>query len=152
MKAIIADPMKCTGCRTCELICSFFKEGECNPSKSRISVFKNEELGLDFPIACLHCETPACMEACPTGAIAKRDDGLVVVDRDRCTGCGMCARACPFNAIKIDPEKRKALVCDLCGGTPKCVEWCSTGAIKLGDITDDFLKREKSYIVLLFRR
>lgn len=148
MKAIVADPTSCTGCRICEIVCSLTKEGECNPSKSRISIFKNEELGLDVPIACRHCEIPICIEVCPSGAITKRSDGYITVDQDRCTGCGMCARECPFNSIRIDREKRKALICDLCSGDPKCVKWCPTEAIKLGDITDDILKRERAYIVL----
>ena len=55
-----------------------------------------------FPRSCLHCETPDCVTVCPTGASYKRaEDGIVLVDQDKCIGCQLCAWACPYGAREI---------------------------------------------------
>ena len=79
--------------------------------------------------ACNHCESPACVENCPVGAIAKREeDGLVVVDQQACIGCQTCASVCPFGIPQYRPEDGKMDKCDGCvacgrgqfrGGTAK---------------------------------
>ncbi len=124
------DPEKCSGCRTCEVVCSLFHDGEVNPNKSRIRIVKWEEKGLDVPVVCQHCEIAACMENCPTGAL-RRDEktDCVVYHQDACIGCKLCALTCPMGGIAqgLDGAMRK---CDLCGGNPQCADFCITQAIE----------------------
>ncbi|MBU6417378.1 MAG: 4Fe-4S dicluster domain-containing protein, partial [Xanthomonadaceae bacterium] len=62
-----------------------------------------------FPRSCLHCETPDCVTVCPTGASYKRaEDGIVLVDQDKCIGCQLCAWACPYGAREIALPHPKA--------------------------------------------
>ena len=94
-------------------------------------------------IACNHCADPACVAACPTGAMTKReDDGVVYVDRDVCVGCGACAQACPYGAPRLDEEYGVMGKCDMCreyidaGGRPACVDACLMRCLDWGDIED----------------
>ena len=130
MKKLVRDLEKCTGCRTCELACSFKREGAFNPKKSAIRVIKDERIGLDGPVVCEICPKPKCVEACPERALAKTLGlGVVKVDEKKCTGCGECEEACPFGAVYIHPNRRLPIICDLCDGTPVCVEWCHAEAL-----------------------
>lgn len=70
------------------------------------------------------------MTHCPTEAIRKNPDGVVVIDNRLCKGCGNCLSVCPFDAISIDAKNQVALKCDLCQGDPECVRFCVTGAIQ----------------------
>ena len=129
-KIITVNPDKCTGCRTCEAICSFQHFERVNPALSRIWVTKNEATGLDFPSVCFHCEDPWCVEACPSGAIQKNENGVALVDQSLCRGCRICMMACPFGVIST--YRGRMVKCDQCEGDPQCVSWCPTGALSLG--------------------
>jgi Fe-S-cluster-containing dehydrogenase component len=143
---INVDLNKCTGCRTCEIICSFSRNRQINPRKARLEVVRVDKTGLDTPIICVQCDKPKCAEACPEGAISKDNLGIVKVNTRRCVGCGMCADACVMGAIRIDPDSKTPLICDLCDGKPKCIEWCCTNALSLGRSTE---KAEKKWHYLL---
>ncbi len=125
-KIVLVDPNKCTGCRVCELACSFKHEGLFQPSLSRIRVVKIEERGVNNPISCLDCSKMLCMDACPTGACQP-----FRVDQAVCIGCRECVAACPFGAMDYHPIQRVAFKCDLCGGDPECVKYCIPGALTL---------------------
>jgi len=130
MRKIVADLEKCTGCRTCELVCSFKRETVFNPKKSAIRVAKEERIGLDGPVVCQFCRRPKCVEACPEGALVKTLElGVVKVHEKKCTGCRACEEACPYGAITLHPDRETPIVCDLCDGKPACVEWCHAGAL-----------------------
>ena len=94
-------------------------------------------------IACNHCESPACVANCPTGAMTKRDqDGIVYVDESACIGCGTCANACPYGAPKVNAERGVTSKCNFCmdyldeGGRPACVDACLMRCLDFGDIDE----------------
>ena len=134
MKRIVWDMAKCTGCRVCEAICSFVKEGEFNPVKARGKVVRTVERSIlhKVRVTCLQCEEPNCMAVCPSGAINVNDRGVKIVNEEKCIGCRMCEMACPVGAIAVNSEKGVSLKCDLCDGLeePQCVKYCYTEALK----------------------
>jgi len=107
MGKLIFNYEKCTGCRACELACSFHKEGFFAPSKSRIKIVRIDEEGLDIPIGCEHCDNAPCITACPTRALSRDSEtNAIVLNSDFCIGCKQCMVVCPFGAIHFN-EKRK---------------------------------------------
>ena len=129
---MLVDKDACSGCRRCELACSFRHLGKYWPEMSRIRVDKDEGRGLDAPSVCRQCGAAKCVQACPEGAL-RRDPATkaVILDPSRCTKCLSCRAACPFDAIRIDSEGFP-MICDLCGGDPACVEACPTRAVWFG--------------------
>ncbi len=138
---------------------------------------KNKATGhqVTMPMMCQHCETPPCVDVCPTGASFKREDGIVLVDKHTCIGCRYCMMACPYKARSFVHEptinqkshapRGQGTVesCTLCvhrvdkGGVPACVEACAaTGneAIIFGDLKDpesDIAKRLAEYASVALR-
>ncbi|MFQ5820926.1 MAG: 4Fe-4S dicluster domain-containing protein [Candidatus Heimdallarchaeota archaeon] len=142
---LMVDLEKCTGCRICEMACSFHHYKIFNPTKSMIRIVKLEEVGIDVPIVCGHCLTAPCAEVCPTGAI-QRDakTGAVLISEEICIGCKVCMVACPFWAIAVDLENGVLVKCDLCEGDPECIKLCPREAIiyRVPDRTIMIKKRE----------
>lgn len=139
MASLLPDANLCSGCRLCELICSFWHEGEFNPAKARIRIEIDRSIGLstlpdqiDVPHVCKQCEPAPCAQVCPEEAIVRDSEmgGLVVSDDD-CTGCGLCVDECPYDMISLNEEKAKAQKCDLCGGQPQCISFCPRDALSL---------------------
>ena len=126
MKKIFSDSQVCTGCRTCEAICSFSHlNGECNPRKARIRVRQDLFHGQSEPVVCQRCPKPKCASACPEGAISQEPRWKVpVIDSAKCNLCQACVEACPYGAMFYDEQEKILLVCDLCGGDPMCVKFC----------------------------
>lgn len=109
---------------------------------------------LSLPMMCQHCESPPCVDVCPTAASFKRADGIVLVDRHLCIGCRYCMMACPYKARSFvheplhdqnpDVPRGKGTVesCTLCvhridqGLKPACTEACPNKAILFGDLND----------------
>lgn len=102
-----------------------------------------------MPRSCLHCEDAPCVTVCPTGASYKRsEDGIVLVNEDRCIGCGLCAWSCPYGARELDREAGIMKKCTLCvdriynenlpeeDRVPACVRTCPSGARHFGDLGD----------------
>ena len=89
----------------------------------------------------MHCNDPACVSACPVGALEKLPDGPVVYDDDRCIGCRYCMMACPFQIPKFQWSSAVPLIrkCDFCadriaiGLAPSCSTSCPTGTLLFGD-------------------
>lgn len=148
---LFIDLEKCTGCRSCEIYCSFINDGVCNPTNSRVRVIKSEQKGINIPTMCMQCEDPPCMAACPVSAIKKEvESGLVVIDQDSCIGCKLCMMNCPLGAISLDPVEGKVFKCNLCDGDPICAKICATGAIIFLD-TDRaaMMKKRKGVDILI---
>ena len=134
-KVLSVNLDKCTGCRSCELACSFRHFGEFNPAKSNIHVSIFTENAFFLPMMCTQCDKPFCKEVCPTGAISTAEVNgayVVTVDDQKCVGCKMCTLACPFGAITYQSDGR-VHKCDLCGGEPECVTFCVPGALEFKD-------------------
>ena len=95
-------------------------------------------------VSCNHSDDPACVKVCPTKAHAKHPElgGLVLIDRNKCIGCGACMFACPYHAPKLDKNAKKMTKCDACvdriskGGMPVCVEACTQRALDFGYVDE----------------
>ena len=120
------DLAKCTGCRRCEVACSFFHTGRVSNRLARIRVLNIYEIGVDAPVVCNQCEERYCLN-CPEDALQLGPHGEIVLSPTRCQLCGACELNCPIGAIEIFEDI--VYVCDLCGGAPKCIEACSEDAI-----------------------
>lgn len=132
-------PELCTGCNRCAYVCSAIKEGEFRPSKSRIHINNFSLRGYSVPSICFQCSKPDCLEACSEEAIYKDENGVVLIDRKKCNGCGECVTACPYGMIEQDHEKL-AFKCDYCGGDPACVKECEPEALVYPEAEKKVLK------------
>jgi Fe-S-cluster-containing dehydrogenase component len=94
------------------------------------------------PKLCNHCEDSPCVQVCPVGATYMTPDGVVLIDRKHCVGCGYCVQACPYGCRYIHPQHGYADKCSLCyhrttkGLKPACVAACPVGARVFGDLHD----------------
>ncbi len=133
-KSLHINPQKCTGCRQCELACSYENYATFNIALSRIKVFDFHQTGRKVPYTCTQCDEAWCLRACPVDAIRKdAATGAKVVFESTCVGCKVCTIACPFGTINYVASTGKVQKCDLCGGNPACVTACPTGALTYVD-------------------
>lgn len=141
---------KCTGCRNCEMACSFRQERMFGRDLARICITSDQEHCLFIPGSCYQCSDAPCMQVCPTGALypASSQDP-VLMSLERCIGCRICSLACPFGAIHFRPQSGLAFKCDLCGGNPECVKVCIPGALQFVDRRDAGSTRRRSVAELL---
>ncbi len=132
---IICDPDKCIGCRLCEYACSATKTNAFDAPMSRIRVVRIEPITM-IAISCRLCADAPCIIACPRNALTRSsENGTIIVDVDKCDGCGWCIEACDFGAMLLDPATKTAAVCDLCADQPdgpQCVAFCPKEALVLG--------------------
>ncbi len=146
LRALVIDAGKCTGCKQCELACSFENEGLFNVSKSRIRVFDFHQDGRFVPYTCTQCSEAWCQQACPVDAISTdAATGVKQVDEALCVGCKVCTIACPFGTVNYNAATGKVIKCDLCGGDPACAKACPTGAIVYADAEQAGFERMKSW-------
>ncbi len=163
--AFLIDTRKCIGCGACVRACA--RENDVPPGHFRTWVERYEisrtgtvsvdspNGGMDgfgpkvsgedvtkaffLPKMCCHCTHTPCVQLCPVGASYRTVDGVVLVDGDRCIGCGYCVQGCPYGSRFIHPKTHTASKCTLCyhritrGLKPACVDACPVGARMLGD-------------------
>lgn len=169
----LVDLNRCTGCNACAVACKteydvrlgYFRGGVITYDEGTYPDAKRSFV----PWLCNHCKTPPCVDVCPVepvfGTITfpsgqkvsyraratyQRPDGLVLIDQDRCVGCGKCVTACPYQARYLDPVKPAggdpsrfaADKCTLCthrleeGVVPSCVNTCPASARLVGNLND----------------
>lgn len=165
---LVIDLDTCVGCHACAVNCKEWNTGgdlaplsDTDPYGADVSgtwlnrihsfeVTDGDDARLvHFPKSCLHCDDAPCVTVCPTGASLKRtEDGIVLVDEDRCMGCGLCAWACPYGAREMDPVAGVMKKCTLCvdriysedlpeeDRIPACVRTCPSSARHFGDLAD----------------
>ena len=144
-RALSIDVGKCTGCKQCEMACSYIKEGTFNPSKSRIRIFDFHEQGRFVPYTCTQCDEAWCQQACPTNAITTSASGVKEVNDNLCVGCKVCTIACPFGTINYNASTGKVIKCDECGGDPACASACPTEAITYKDVEQAGFDKMKAW-------
>jgi len=145
---LLIDTKKCAGCLSCMMACSLVHEGKENLSLSRIQILQNpygrfpEDISQEF---CRQCVYPACVEACPTGALAAdaKTGRVRIVYQNKCVGCQQCVEACHYDPSRVvwNHEDKYSIKCDLCANTPywnekggpdgcqACIEICPMKAI-----------------------
>ena len=143
------DASRCIKCWACQVSCKQWNGIKAGAWTRRHLVETDEgtfpQVNRTFvSVACNHCESPACVESCPTGALSKREeDGLVVVDDSMCIGCQICARVCPFDIPQYRDDDGSMDKCDGCLGCgrtpedePHCVASCPTKALHFGPLEE----------------
>ncbi len=143
----LIDRRLCVGCRNCELACiavhsssrpgASYSGGVANTERPRNKV-EIDGTGKKFPQFCRHCDEPACVEACMSGALKKGEDGLVTCDHDICVGCFMCVMSCPYGMARPSAALGNKMVkCDGCRGRERmaCVAACPQRCLK--EVSDD---------------
>jgi anaerobic dimethyl sulfoxide reductase subunit B (iron-sulfur subunit) len=137
------DADRCVQCRTCEVACKAVHNVEPGIKWRRVveiwgGVYPNVTRAF-FTLACMHCGKPTCVEVCPTGAISKRgEDGIVVVDSDKCNGCQECFSACPYGVPQFGDDGIMQM-CDFCTAInmePACAVSCPTEALNFGTLDE----------------
>lgn len=133
----------CCGCRSCAAACAYSHHLQTNLGHG------DREKAL-LPLHCMHCEQPACAEACPNEAMKKSEDGTVLRSQFKCVACRSCSIACPFGVIQPDLSKQIVPKCDLCqdilkeGEIPRCVQTCTSGALSFEEIDEQATNEKRN--------
>lgn len=164
---MVIDLAKCDGCKGCTEACTAMHFVP--PGQEWIKVFQNRDNAVAgsywFPRPCMQCDNTPCAKVCPVGATFKREDGIVLVDQERCIGCRYCIAACPYGSryfnwsepphteqetaqaysVEWNFPHRRGVVekCIFCpelareGKLPACAQACKMNAIYFGDQVED---------------
>ncbi len=138
---------RCIGCKTCQVACKDRHNLQtAGPRTRRVETFEcgayPDVAMFHVSVSCNHCERPACVAGCPTGALFKSDDGTVQHIDDRCVVCRNCMIVCPYGAPQLDEAENMIVKCDACkalredGRNPVCVDACPMRAIEFGDMEE----------------
>ena len=144
-KGFIFNHNKCVNCGACSAACILENGWTIQPRM--IFTYNSDALPslplTNLSLACNHCETPVCLEGCPTTSYYREAlTGAVIIDERKCIGCKYCQWNCPYDAPKFDTEKRIIGKCNLCytglieGRLPACATACPTGALDFGELSE----------------
>ena len=142
----------CSGCKTCMVACIDGNDLPLGVMWRRVAeytgggwvrqannTYSQDVFSYYASISCNHCADPICVKNCPTTAMHKNAQGIVLVDHDKCVGCGYCRWSCPYSAPQLNKALGKMTKCDFCknrldaGLNPLCVQACPMRAIHFGE-------------------
>lgn len=140
MRKVYIKEQVCMACHLCEVACLLkhartkdLVKAYKTESPRAISRVRVDESGIvSLSVRCQHCADAPCLRACLTGALSRDAlTSLVIVDEERCIGCGTCALVCPLGVPRLDKEQKKMVKCDLCQDVeiPACVAGCPNEAL-----------------------
>ena len=164
---MVIDLSRCKSVKACQSACNHAHE--LNPGDNWIKVYAMQDADHTAPYwepsTCMHCDEPPCVKVCPVDATFKREDGIVLIDSDRCIGCRFCMAACPYSTRVFNwgepdipkevaakpyncetsmPQKKGTVgKCDFCadmtrkGELTHCVSSCPNGVFFFGDMIED---------------
>ena len=151
--AFYFEQKHCTGCFTCQIACKDKNNLEVGERFRKVYeitggnyIRKGNAIIQDIyafwiSVSCNHCIDPICVKKCPTGALKKRlEDGIVILDKNKCVGCTSCVKSCPYEAIQYDSNIMKVSKCDFCldlierGKDPVCISACPMRALDYGEL------------------
>ncbi len=154
--AFVIDLRRCIGCDTCVIACKVENDVETGRFRLKVLDSNRDEIfekpqGVYpaltqywLPTMCHHCIEAPCVSACPTNTLWRREeDGLVMLDTEKCIGCLRCGEECPYDALSFDAVLGTADKCTACAHRveqeqqPSCALVCPTRAIHFGDVYDE---------------
>ncbi|UCH81086.1 MAG: molybdopterin-dependent oxidoreductase [Nitrospiraceae bacterium] len=138
---------RCIGCQACQMVCKSEFNIPFGTSRCRIETVRSGNYPhlkkIFLPRLCNHCDSAPCIDACEEQALVKNQDGVVVFDKQKCTGCQICYDKCPYDAIEINEESAQVEKCDFCYDnrivhnlSPVCVDSCMGKAMIFGDLNN----------------
>jgi anaerobic dimethyl sulfoxide reductase subunit B (iron-sulfur subunit) len=149
--AFYFDSSACSGCKACQAACKDKHNLAVGSLWRRVyevtgggwqqvgDAWVPDVFAYNLSVACNHCQEPICAEVCPACAIIRREDGLVLLDSDKCLGCGYCSWVCPYGALHYDQAAGHITKCTFCvdeidaGRSPACVAACPMRVLDFGD-------------------
>jgi molybdopterin-containing oxidoreductase family iron-sulfur binding subunit len=164
---MVIDLSRCKNVKKCQEACNHMHHVHDEQNWIKVYPMQDAEKTAPYwqPTTCMHCDEPPCVKVCPVDATYKRQDGIVLIDSDRCIGCRFCMAACPYstrvfnwgdpgvpkdvakqdyNAETSTPQKKGTVgKCDFCpdmtrmGMLPHCVSACPNGVFFFGDMNED---------------
>ncbi|MCK5558447.1 MAG: 4Fe-4S binding protein [Candidatus Hydrogenedentes bacterium] len=144
MKKLFVDLDLCIGCQAHSVACNRVNHDILTMQSSEIA----DEATL--PVVCRHCESAACVAACPNESMKRHEDGIVRRSMAMCTGCMSCTLACPFGVLTrgMRLARHSSSKCDLCASRverrlePACVATCPTGALQFREVEEVYEAKE----------